>query len=56
MTLQRLRRLVGYLPLILLLTYGGFMLKGRAGMHATDPASVAIGQGQPQFVKFFGFW
>ncbi len=54
--MQRLRRWAGYLPLLLLLAYGGFMLKGRMGMHATDPATVTIGQGQPQFVKFFGFW
>lgn len=28
----------------------------RSGMEATDPATVALGQGTPQLVEFFAFW
>lgn len=52
-----LRRLRPYLlPALLLAAYGGFMLKGRMGLHATDPSTVALAQGRPQLVEFFAFW
>ena len=51
------RRLRPYLlPALLLAAYGGFMVKGRMGLHAKNPATVALAQGQPQLVEFFAFW
>ena len=51
------RKLRPYLiPILILAAYGGFMLKGRMGLHATDPATVALAQGKPQLVEFFAFW
>lgn len=51
------RRLRPYvLPALLLAAYGGFLVRGRLGLHATDPSTVVLAAGRPQLVEFFAFW
>jgi hypothetical protein len=51
------RRLRPYLlPALFLAVYGGFLVRGRLELHATDPSKVVLAAGRPQLVEFFAFW